>query len=357
MNHKRIYFVFIAIYLVVPISMAQQTPLLSIRLSPDEGEAIVSVDISADEKYILTGSRIPILWDAERGEKMRVYPGHEEFDILQDVPLTVLSAKISSNQKMIVTGDRFNNIVISDLESGKSVMKVRSTNVEPLGDGIVGAAILPDHKRVLSAHSDGELELWDIESGELIRKYMNRGNLYTMNLLNGGYEAVLGHQTLSLIDLETDEIKSLSIGGTPSFSADETVIQFMGTSPIYGRVLKQWSLITNEEIHEIAFPNLVAFLTHDISPDVRYALFTILERINDVRGVSKRILYDVVSSKVIWEYTLDTRGASNSPNSVDQIIKFFPSEKKFMTVNGNAVHIWNISDVAASVEDAGLHLN
>ena len=70
-------FLIIILSLFVPsLLYAQFEPALSITPEQD-GQQIRTVSISSDGRWIVTGTNQPILWDAQTGEKIRTYHGHD----------------------------------------------------------------------------------------------------------------------------------------------------------------------------------------------------------------------------------------------------------------------------------------
>lgn len=355
---KKSLLTLLAINFVLMNTSAQHLPIRSFQLLPEEGEEIHSVDISNNGKFIATGSRKPILWDAETAEKIRVFQGHEEYDIDPVFPINIVSLSLSPNKKMVVTADSYRYIIVSDINTGVPIVKMRSENLYPNGKGFSGIEFLPDQKRVLSANSNGELELWDTDTGELIRKYTNRGSLNTMILLKDGKRVLLDYGGVVLLNLDSDEITHVFSGSSPSISSDEKVIQTIGTNKTQdGGAIIQYNLESYEKIQEFPLdPNQFESKV-DISPDAKNYLIGNSIRKNGTTSVFSRMLFDAVTPGPIRTYQVDENADPNSPFSTDSIIKFFPDGKKFLTVNGNAVHIWDISDVATNIEHAHLHEN
>ena len=83
---SRFYYIFILWLFAPGLLYAQIEPALS--FSPDQDQQqIITISISSDGRWIVTGTNQPILWDAQTGEKIRTFHGHDEFAATSIAPL------------------------------------------------------------------------------------------------------------------------------------------------------------------------------------------------------------------------------------------------------------------------------
>lgn len=153
-------------------SLAQQSPVKEII--PDiESPVITGVEISSDEKWIVSCFRKVQIIDADTGQIVQEHNEHEFVKKNTDTPVGIRSINLSNDNNLVVSGDNLFNIIVWDRTQNKRLIHFSSTNLDPSGGGIVGVAVMPDNKRVLSANGNGTLEMWNIESGVLIKRYRN----------------------------------------------------------------------------------------------------------------------------------------------------------------------------------------
>ena len=66
---------------------------------------------------------------------------------------------------------------------------------------------------------------------------------------------------------------------------------------------------------------------------------------------ANRKIYYTNSPEAVRIYPYDKNNV-NTPDSPDAMVKFFPDGKRFLTVNGDTVYIWDISDLASRVKES-----
>ena len=92
--------------------------------------------------------------------------------------------EIAGNNKYVVAGDEKGNVYIWDIERGRIVRRFR-------GDGsITTMNITSDNKYVIADES--ELLIWDIESGELVRRFSGDGGIEAMEITRDSRYVVAG---------------------------------------------------------------------------------------------------------------------------------------------------------------------
>lgn len=343
-------------YITITPSYGQHQPENTIVLNPDEGLGIRSIDISKNGNYFATGSHIPILWNSNTGEKIREYDGHNEIISNNDSPV-IDSISISFDNKYIISGDRFINIVVHDIYTGEVISRMKSTNNITSGGIFNNITISTDNRFIISATESGEIEIWNLMNGSLIKKLRNRGHLSSFVLLPDDKHILIAIGAIILIDIDTDNNIHQFPGSRPFVSDDGKTLQVSEGNQFDGYEIVYYDLQTYEKIRDIplginSFPRAV-----DMSPDAKNFLMGSRIQQNGSTNIINRVLFDSITPGSIRSYTARANADSNSFESEDQIIKYFPNGRKFLTVNGNSVHIWDISDVVTRVRDAGFHNN
>ncbi len=122
----------------------------------EHSSEILSLCFSPCGNYIVTASADYTLrlWDAESGECMCVFTGHENM---------IRSVAYSPNGKQIASGSDDKTLRLWDADSGECL-----TIFTGHEDSINGVAISPNSKRIASGSDDKTIRLWDLESGKCI---------------------------------------------------------------------------------------------------------------------------------------------------------------------------------------------
>ena len=134
--------------------------------------AVNSVTFSSDGQQALSaaGDEPVILWDLQTGEA--IYHLHGHTDIVEDVHFL-------SDDQMAISSSWDASLILWDLESGEQVKRLTGLGSDIGGHFlsadlplIYGIALLPDGRSLLSASSDQTLLLWDLETGQPIRRFV-----------------------------------------------------------------------------------------------------------------------------------------------------------------------------------------
>lgn len=337
-----IYFIYL-----IPISNCQYEPILSIPIN-DGAARIYSVDISNDGKLIATGTHSVKLWDVETGE--------EQFEFNEHGVVTIRNITFSKDDYLIASGDGLFNAIVWARETGEVIQKFRGYDRDPLGEGIK-VALTPDNKKLITG-SNSTLQLWDVSSGEELLRYPDYGRVGSVLIHPNGNELFLESGGVVLFEIETGEIERIFVNLTrQSISNDGNTILGITQSGSDGYTIEiqdtnSGSILKSVNIDGKTYPN-----NNIISPNSKHFLISNYIVKNGKSIGLNRVLYDAITPGPIRTYETDENADPNSPFSTDSIIKFFPDGKKFLTVNGNTVHIWDISDVVTNVENAHLHNN
>ena len=85
-------------------------------------------------------------------QQVRPFQGHAE---------GVSAVAISADNKWVVTGSLDRTVRLWDLETGKEVRKFAGHD-----SAITGVAITPDNKRLISSSGDGTIRVWETDTGK-----------------------------------------------------------------------------------------------------------------------------------------------------------------------------------------------
>lgn len=122
-----------------------------------------SVAFSADGKYALSGSfdKTVILWNVATGKAIHTFTGHSKI---------VLSVAFSPDGKYAASGSGDSTIKLWDAASGKEI-RTFSGAFSGHSDGVKSIAFSPDGKHLLSGSFDKSVKLWEVATGSLIRTF------------------------------------------------------------------------------------------------------------------------------------------------------------------------------------------
>ena len=265
----------------------------------------------------------------------------------------IWNAVFSQDDHLIATADISHHALIWNAQTGAVLKRFTSYYLEPDGGGMRGVSFTPDSKKLLGSNGNGALQLWNVETGDEIKRYRNRGSIQSVFIFPDGIRAgiwLLGG--VGIININNDQALKAINGAYPSLSSDGQILQIRASRN--GPLIQQWDMSTYELIREYVYEpgQIVGIPT--ISPDGKNFLIGAIIN-TQLSRTSNRELYDTTTRSLLRQYPVDRISSSNSPLSRDLIIKYFFDGRRFLTVNGGTVHIWDISDVVTCVEDAFLH--
>lgn len=261
-------------------------PVLVPRLVAQLGHSTALTDgvVSPDGSLVLTAGLdgVAILWDVATGRELLRLVGHEG-------PVQALS--FSPDGKQALTGGFDRSLRFWDVATGEEVRRIDSYTGFSEGEGgesseasVTSLTYSPDGRRVLSTHERAKPILWDVETGEMARKFESFGD--SVRFTTGGGLLALTHlpgETI-LSDLEQDvELR-----------------RFPGN-----------------------------FMAMEIAPDGKSVLGTIWEG----EGTSVRIL-DTSTGQELSRF-------GDSENAGVERVAFSPNGKRALTVWGATPILWN----------------
>jgi WD40 repeat protein len=207
------------------------------------------------------------LWDYERREMIRQFEGNSGF---------VTSASFSPDGKLLAAGSGDSNsflgeVLLWDVESGELIRRFTTEGMS----FTMGVSFTPDGQFIVSGEYFNGIYLWNAADGTLVRRFNGHsGSIWALQvsvdgrtLLSGSYD-----NTARLWDIETGtEIRRFEGHSAPvfgaSFSADgKYVLTNSGDSSV-----RLWDIASGLEVNRITYTSAV--WSSAISPDGRSVVF------------------------------------------------------------------------------------
>ncbi|HEY83786.1 MAG TPA: PQQ-binding-like beta-propeller repeat protein, partial [Chloroflexi bacterium] len=251
---------------------------IEFRRFETDGDMLTAVDVKADGRYLLVGgfSGDTALWDAAAGEAVRRFEG-------EGLPIHPGEVAFSPDGKLALVGagDAFSgsgkkSLVLWDIETGEEIRRfeghqyiLRSVAFSPDGRTALAGS------QSVSTGDAGDLILWDIETGEIIRRFDATEDITTINFSANGERALTSSayfSNITLWDVAAGQAIRRLEGHTDvvlaaDFGPDET--SALSASADGSLIL--WDIETGEIIRRyLGHDNAV--WTLDVSPDGRYVL-------------------------------------------------------------------------------------
>jgi WD40 repeat protein/class 3 adenylate cyclase len=303
-----------------------------------DGTPLAAVAVSPDGRRLLTGDALDraILWDVERGEAIRRFEG----DAVNVNP-NCIAFSPDGKRALVGSGDAFGgtetrSLVLWDIESGEEIRRfeghefvLRSVAIHPDGR----TALAGSQRQTGVGNDMGELILWDLETGEPIRRFDTSEDITSIVFSADGNRALTGSAffaNATLWDVAIGQEILRCEGPTDmvldvAFGPGETT----ALSASADRSLILWDVATGEVIRRyLGHEDMVWSV--DVSPDGRYALSSSMD------GVV--ILWD-------FETAEELRRFSGHTEIVPGLV-FHPDGQTAFTVSADGALIeWQISDL------------
>ncbi|MEQ8677878.1 MAG: protein kinase [Aggregatilineales bacterium] len=214
---------------------------------------IWSVDINQDETRLVSGTgplttptsgvandSLVRIWDYATGEVLHELAGHTE---------TVEAVAFSPNGTRIISGAWDGQLILWETDSGEEIRRY----ITPEEFNYTNAKFLPDGTQFVTSTTAGTIILWDVETGEEIRRFEGHTrdvdgidiNSDGTILASGSYDL-----TIRLWNIQTgEEIRQL-LGHTDrvndvAFNSDGTRL----LSSAWDSSLRLWDVESGEELH------------------------------------------------------------------------------------------------------------
>jgi len=321
------------------LALSQQVQPLRTFYHPSD-IPIYSSALSPDGKMVATTNWGTIIWDTNSGESLMT---------LKSPMRTTDCVAFSPDGKQIVTGDDWGLVKIWDLSTGEAIREIDFDGPEinaPTSGPIRSVAFSATSKYLgASTASPAAVKVWDLQSGEMVFQGATREPDYLQFLpderrillrdtIQNETGANIGYQG-ELWDIFSKEIELTFEGSLAILTSNGKLVMTYDhddASPIY-RLL--WDAETGKQLHVFRYDGrAVAFPA--ISPDGKMTLMC------ESRSVTS--LIDTQTDKVLREF-----GNVGQPLSAHQA--FSDDGRLMITVYGNTVYLWDISDLAAGVKD------
>jgi WD40 repeat protein len=266
------------------------------------------------------------LWDLEKGELIRpLAAGRVSF-----------SLDLSRDGKRAVHGDANGVVCLYDLENGQELKEFKGPATP-----VWVALFLPGDKEVLTAHTDGSVTTWDIETGEKKRTFERRGDWARCGAVSpDGKLLATGNNkdkgaTVHIWDLATGKV-------VRSFGDYEREVSSVAWSPDGKRLLatsfdgtiRVWNPATGDELKRMKQPTAVdsaAWL-----PDGKRIISTAHDGDNRVR------LWDLETGKEVRTFNGHTQPAITVAVSPD-------GQTALTAAKDGTVRQWRLRNIDAIV--------
>jgi WD40 repeat protein len=205
--------------------------------------------------------------------------------------------------------------------------------------GIRGSDFTPDGKQLITGDTNGEMQLWDVQTGKELKHYDQVGLVRSLEISPEG-ERVL--------------INSLGFNGIMDVASGKRIEDigfFSVVTKDWSKMLIPSSLETGFRVIDLKTEETIKMISYDevgfpgkvfsLSPDGNF-MVTGSYLGND--GIKQRRVIDLVNRNRVYKFQYDT-ATKDAPYAEDKFIEFFPQGKRFLTVNGNTLNIWDISDL------------
>src|SRR6266446_8515977 len=116
-------------------------------------EAVWSVAVSPDERWLLTGNEdgTATLWDVATGRALAGFKGHSA---------PVWSVAFSPDGHRLMTGSGDGDAIVWDSNTSAQLLRLKGHNA-----GITSVAFSPDGQRVATGSADESARVWDAATG------------------------------------------------------------------------------------------------------------------------------------------------------------------------------------------------
>ena len=164
----------------------------------------------------------------------------------------VYGVAFSPDSKTIVSGYREGNIKLWDVQTGKELKTLRAGNGHK--DHVLSVAFSPDGKWIVSGSTDNTIKLWDAQSGEELKTLTGHVDIRSVAVSPDGQTIASGggNNSIKLWNVQTGkELKTLT-GHTTNvrsvaFSPDGQTI----ASGSADKTIKLWDVQTGREINNL----------------------------------------------------------------------------------------------------------
>ena len=164
-----------------------------LRTFEGHSDGVESVTFSPDERFALSGGydNTMKLWQVENGQLVRTFEGHTE---------SVLSVAFSPDGRYVLSGSWDSTVRLWDVETGRGVRTFLGHT-----SGVLTVAFSPDGRYMLSGGDWGKVHLWEVATGRLIRTLEEKaGEIHSVVFSpDGRYALIAWDQVVNLHEVAT----------------------------------------------------------------------------------------------------------------------------------------------------------
>lgn len=210
---------------------------------------VSAIQLTTDAKTLISASE-------DRQVLVREVGSREQRFVLKH-PLKVESLAVSSDSKLLATGDWGGTIRIWNLEAGTAVAAITAAGPS---DGIMCLAFSPDGKKLFSGAQDGALRVWDAETWKEVKSiHVQSRTIRAIIPWSDGRTLISASQDGTIVCLDIQSGRHLTTLGHHA----GTCVLRLALSPdaatlvsgdLEGRV-KLWDLRDRHELSRVATPH------------------------------------------------------------------------------------------------------
>ncbi len=275
--------------------------------------------------------------DAQTGEITRQYQHTSD----------LCNIAITQDDKWAMSGTMHHSAFVFDLESGETIYGFWTFGNSTTEPSFPATAVCfsPDDKYAITADYFGLIRLWDLKTGDKLKEIEVGGNEPVfISYLPSGYEVLISSWLPYIWNLKTNEVRQFP--ETDSYCIPSLVgnkILFYLGKKIQLWDTESWTLLKEYEADD---PTKSIALS-PVGDNIVVGGAVIDNPIHE--GYDRRII-KTDTGVLARTYQVRSGASLGSSESEDRVVRFFPDGKKFLTVNGNTVHIWDITDLTSVVQ-------
>ena len=324
-------------------SYGQNEPVLSFELSTSWAADVVAVAVSNRGDLIAIGGNKPVIIDAKTGFiKTRLF---------NEGKGRVGSLVFSPNDKYLLTGMRYNIALVYDTETGEIIHQIDSDQpFNPCGAFVVRAEFFWENGKYFSIHNCGDYyRVFETETGIENRSLAIQFNSLSISpvirptsksgiVAYETYDRDINQDVVILHDMNLNK----EINRFPSELVDVTQ---MSPYLIVSKKTKELTLINIDTMEEKLTVSDVFYTSNNFGISKSGTL------VIGGREGRNRSVFSLDPGRLVYTYPFDSE-SKDSALSEDEFVEFFPDGQRYLTINGNKLNIWDISDLTSSVHDA-----